>query len=75
VRKLQEIARIGGSRRSSPGNDGRWRRSTGIRAREGLPVAGGGGPGTGSGGERCGAREGGRRGVGDGGADGVSGAF
>jgi hypothetical protein len=30
VRKLQEIARIGGSRRSSPGNGGRWRRSAGI---------------------------------------------
>jgi hypothetical protein len=24
VRKLQEIARIGGSERSSPGNGGRW---------------------------------------------------
>jgi hypothetical protein len=32
-----------------------------------------GGPGAGSGGERCGTREGDRRGVGDGGADGVSG--
>jgi hypothetical protein len=74
VRKLQEIARIGGSGRSSPGNGGRWRRSVGIRAREGLPLAGGGGPGAGSGSERCGAREGDRRGVGDGGADGVSGA-
>jgi hypothetical protein len=47
VRKLQEIARIGGSGRSSPGNGGRWRRSTGIQAREGLPVARGGGPGAG----------------------------
>jgi hypothetical protein len=76
VRDLQEIARIGGSGRSSPGNGGRWWRSAGIRAREGLPVAGGGGPGAGSGGERCGAQEGGgQRGVGDGGADGVSGAF
>jgi hypothetical protein len=48
VRKLQEIVRIGGSGRSSQGNGGRWRRSAGIRAREGLPVAGGSGPGTGS---------------------------
>jgi hypothetical protein len=60
VRELQEIARIGGSRRSSPGTGGRWRRSAGIRARDGLPVAGGDGPGVGSSGERCGAREGGR---------------
>jgi hypothetical protein len=30
VRKLQEIARIGGSGRSSPGNGGRWRRSAEI---------------------------------------------
>jgi hypothetical protein len=75
VRELQEIVRIGGSGRSSPGNGGRWRRSAGIRAREGLPEAGGSGPGVGSGGERCGAREGGRRGVGDGGADGVSACF
>jgi hypothetical protein len=49
VRKLQEIARIGGSGRSSPGNGGQWRRSAGIRAREGIPVVGGGGPGAGSG--------------------------
>jgi hypothetical protein len=42
VRKLQEIVRIRGSGRSSPGNGGRWRRSAGIRAREGLPVVGGG---------------------------------
>jgi hypothetical protein len=49
VRKLQEIARIGGSGRSSPGNGGQWRRSAGIRAREGIPMAGGGGPGAGSG--------------------------
>jgi hypothetical protein len=75
VRKLQEIVRIGGSGRSSAVNGGRWRHSAGIRAREGLLVARGGGPGAGSGGERCGAQEGGRRGVGDGGADGVSGAF
>jgi hypothetical protein len=59
VWELQEIARIGGSERSSPGNGGRWWRSAGIRAREGLPVAGGGGPGVGSSGERCGTREGG----------------
>jgi hypothetical protein len=59
VRELQEIARIGGSGRSSPGNGGRWRCSAGIQVREGLPVAGGGGPGARSGGERCGAREGG----------------
>jgi hypothetical protein len=72
VRKSQGIARIGDSGRSSPGSGGRWRCSAGIRAREGLSVAGGGGPGTGSSGERCGAREGGQRGVGDGGADGVS---
>jgi hypothetical protein len=46
VRKLQEIVRIGGSRRSSSGMaDGggarpkyEWRRSAGIRVREGLPV-------------------------------------
>jgi hypothetical protein len=44
VRTLQEIARIGGSGRSSPGNGGRWQRSGGIRAREGLPMAGGDGP-------------------------------
>jgi hypothetical protein len=69
VRKSQEIARIGDSGRSSPGNGGWWRRSTGIRVKERLPVAGGGGPGAGSGGERCGAREGDRRGVGDGSAD------
>jgi hypothetical protein len=75
VSKLQEIARIGGSGRSSPGNGGRWRRSAGIRAREGLPVARGGGSGARSGEERCGTREGGRRGVGDGGADGRSSAF
>jgi hypothetical protein len=55
VRKLQEIARIGGSGRSSSGNGRWWRRSAEIRAREGLLVAGGGGPGAGSGGERCGA--------------------
>jgi hypothetical protein len=42
VRKLQEIARIGGLGRSSPGNGGRYQRSAGIRVREGLPVAGGG---------------------------------
>jgi hypothetical protein len=65
VRKLQEIARIGGSGRNSPENGGRWRRSAGILAREGLPVAGGGGPGAGSSSERCGARQGDRRGVGD----------
>jgi hypothetical protein len=59
VRELQEIVRIGGSGRSSPGNGGKWRRSAGIRAREGLPVARGGGPRAGRGGERCGAREGG----------------
>jgi hypothetical protein len=59
VRELQEIARIGGSGRSSLGNGRRWRRLAGIRAREGLPVARGGGPGVGSGGERCGTREGG----------------
>jgi hypothetical protein len=59
VRKLQEIMRIGGSGRSSPGNGGRWRRSAGIRARERLSVAGGGGPGAGSSGEMCAAREGG----------------
>jgi hypothetical protein len=75
VTKLQEITRIGGSGRSSMGNGKRWRRLTGIRAREGLPVVGGGGSGVGSGGERCAAREGGRRGVDDGGADGVSGMF
>jgi hypothetical protein len=75
VRELQEIARIGGSGRSAPGNGGRWRRSAGIRTTEELPVAGGGGPGAGSGGERCGTRERGRRGVGDGGADDVSCAF
>jgi hypothetical protein len=74
VMKLQEIVRIGGSGRSSPGNGGRWRRSARIRAREGIPVAGGGGPGAGSGGERCGARVGDRRGVGDEGAAGFSGA-
>jgi hypothetical protein len=71
VRKLQEIVMIGGSERSSPGNGGRWWRSAGIRAREGLPVVGGGGPSMGSGGKKCGAREGDRRGVGDGAADGV----
>jgi hypothetical protein len=75
VRKLQEIVRIGGSGRSSPGNGGRWLRSARIRAREGLPVDGGGGSGMGSGGEKCGAREGYRREVGDGVADGVSGTF
>jgi hypothetical protein len=47
VRKLQEIARIGGTGRSSPGNGGWWQRSAGIRVREGLPGAGGGGPGAG----------------------------
>jgi hypothetical protein len=73
VRNLQEIARIGGSGRSSPGNGERWRRSARIRAREGLSVAGGSGPGGGSSWERCGAREGDRRGAGDGGVDGVSG--
>jgi hypothetical protein len=57
VRKLSEITRIGGSGRSSPWNGGRWRRSAKIQVREGLPVAGGGGPGAGSGGERCGAQE------------------
>jgi hypothetical protein len=60
VRKLQEIMRIGGLGRSSPGNGERWRRSAGIRVREGLSVARGSGPGTGSGGKRCGAREGAR---------------
>jgi hypothetical protein len=74
VRKLQEITRIGGSGRSSPGNGGRWRRSAGIRAREGFRWPEAGGPGAGSGGEKCGAREGDWRGVGDGGVDGVSGA-
>jgi hypothetical protein len=74
VGKLQEITMIGGPGRSSSGNGGWWRRSTEIPTREGLSVAGGGGPGTGSGWERCGAREGDRRGVGDGGADDVSGA-
>jgi hypothetical protein len=59
VRKLQEIARIGGSGRSSPGHGRWWQRSARMRAREGLPVAGGGGPSVGSGGERCGALEGG----------------
>jgi hypothetical protein len=59
VRNLQEIARIEGSGRSSPGNGGRWRRSAGIRAREELLVAGGDGPDVGSDGEKCGAREGG----------------
>jgi hypothetical protein len=44
VRNLQKIMRIGGSGRSSPGNGGWWRRSAEIRAREGLPVAGGSGP-------------------------------
>jgi hypothetical protein len=77
VRILQEIVRIGGSGRSSPGNGGRRRRSAEIQAREGLPAAGGGGPGAGSGErwERCGAREGGRRVVGDRGVDGISGTF
>jgi hypothetical protein len=74
VRKLQEIVRIGGLGRSSPGNGGRWRRSAVIRAREGLPVAGGGGLGVRSGGERCGTRAGDQRGAGDGGANGVPGA-
>jgi hypothetical protein len=58
VRKLHEIARIGDLGRNSPGNGRRWWRSVGIRAREGLPVAGGDGPGVGSGGERCRTREG-----------------
>jgi hypothetical protein len=71
VRKLQVIAMIRGSGRRSPGNGGRCRGSAGIRAREGLPVAGGGSPGAGRGGEGCGTRERGRRGVGDGGTDGV----
>jgi hypothetical protein len=75
VRKLQEITRIGGSGRSSPGNDGRWQPSVGIRAREGLPVAGGGGPGTGSGVESVALERGVWRGVGDGGADGVRARF
>jgi hypothetical protein len=47
VRKLSEITRIGGSGRSSPWNGGRWRRSAKIQVREGLSVAGGGGPGAG----------------------------
>jgi hypothetical protein len=55
VRKLQENVRIGGSGRCSPGNGGRWRRSAGIRVREGLPVTEGSGLGVGSGWERCGA--------------------
>jgi hypothetical protein len=65
--------RIGGLGRSSSGNGGRWQRSARIRAREGLPVAGGGGPGMGSGGERCGARAGDRRRAGDRGVNGVPG--
>jgi hypothetical protein len=45
MRKLQEIAGIDSSGRSSPGSGG-WRRcSAGIHAKERLPVAGGGGTG------------------------------
>jgi hypothetical protein len=55
VRKLQEIVRIGGSGRSSPGNGGWWWRSAGIRVREGFRWPEAGGPGVGSGGEKCGA--------------------
>jgi hypothetical protein len=53
------------------GNGGWWRRSARIRVREGLPVV----RARGAVGERCGSQEGGQRGVGDGGADGRSGAF
>jgi hypothetical protein len=75
VRKLQKITRIGGSGRSSPGNGGRWQPSAEIRAREGLLVAGGGGPGTGSGVKSVALERGAWRGVGDGGADGVRARF
>jgi hypothetical protein len=45
VRKLQEIAGIDSSGRSSPGSGGRRRCSAGIRTKERLPVAGGAGTG------------------------------
>jgi hypothetical protein len=59
VRKLQEIVRIGGSERSSPGNGGRWWRSAGIRAKERPPVAGGGGTGVENSGEGAALERGG----------------
>jgi hypothetical protein len=66
VRDLQEISEISSSGRNSPGSGGRRRCSTGIREGEGLPVAGGGGPGAGSGGEARVLERRGWRGVGTG---------
>jgi hypothetical protein len=67
VRDLQEISRIGSSGRSSPVGGGRRRCSAGIDEGKGLPVAGGGGPGVGHGGEARALERRGRRGVGTGG--------
>jgi hypothetical protein len=63
VRKLQEIAGIGSSGRSSTGvADGGGARSKSTRE-IGLPVARGGGPGAGSGGEDRALERRSRRGV------------
>jgi hypothetical protein len=68
VRDLQEISGIGTSGRSSPGGvaDGGGARSESTRE-SGLQVAGGSGPGAGSGGEARALERRGRRGVGTGG--------